>query len=212
MLICANCWPYLEFISEPKCQICGFPFQFNIGASNLCASCLQQKPYFDSASALLKYNPHSKTIIHKLKYSDQLYLASFFAELLTNRTKDKVSNFDMVVCVPMHKKRLMMRRYNQAALLASNIAKLIKLPFISDILLKTRYDIPQTHLNRDQRLENVVGSFAVSPNASHALENKKVILVDDVYTTGATLNECSAVLKAAGCCHVHVLTLAKVVV
>lgn len=212
MLVCANCWPYLEFISEPKCKLCGFPFQFDIGCSDLCAVCLQQKPCFDCADALLKYNARSKTIIHKLKYSDQLYLAGFFAELLVNRSRYKVSQCNMVICVPMHKKRLMMRRYNQAALLASNIAKLLRLPFRSNVLLKIRHDTPQTNLNRDKRLENVVGSFAVSANERRCLINKKIILVDDVYTTGATLNECSAVLKAAGCGHVHVLTLAKVVV
>ena len=112
----------------------------------------------------------------------------------------------------MHRKRLFSRKYNQAALLACNISKLTGVPFLANaFLLKKRHDIPQTHLNRDDRLKNVRGSFVAAPGAIQQLQGKDLILVDDVYTTGTTLNECSKVLKKAGCASVHAVTLAKVV-
>ena len=213
LLLCTSCWNKLEFITEPKCKICGFPFQFDVGSSNLCALCLHEKPCFDSADSFLKYNFQSKIIVHKLKYGDQLHLASFFAKLIVDRIQDKITKCHVVYHSQCTGSAFLARKYNQAALLACNISKLTGVPFLANALLKKRHDIPQeTHLNRDDRLKNVRGSFVAAPGAIQQLQGKDLILVDDVYTTGTTLNECSKVLKKAGCASVHAVTLAKVVI
>jgi ComF family protein len=210
-MLCTSCWSKLEFITEPKCRSCSLPFSFDLSASNLCASCLGQPPYFDSAFALLKYNKHSKVIIHKLKYADQLHIARCFAKLIVTRLSDEIAGYHIVIPVPLHRKRLLSRRYNQAAVLGSNIAKLAKLQFLANALVKKRHDVQQTKLTRDERMKNVLGSFSFEPRYKKRLLGKRVILIDDVHTTGTTLSECSRILKKSGCAEVYAITLARVI-
>ncbi len=210
-MLCQQCWSKLEFITEPKCSTCSLPFQFDLATSNVCISCLSRPPIFDRSFALLKYNGHSKMIVHKLKYADQLHLAHFFAKLIFARIEDEIGGYHMVIPVPMHRKRLLTRRYNQAALIGSNISKLAGIPFVANALIKKRHDVQQTKLTRDERLNNVVGSFDVRTWNKNTLKDKRIILIDDVHTTGTTLNECSRILKKNRCAAVYAITLAKVI-
>lgn len=207
--LCSDCWRAIEFITEPQCELCGFPFDFNAGRGVLCAACNQDPPAFNKAISIFKYSDESKSLILKLKYKDQLHLAQFFARLIANKLQD-LYEYRLVIPVPLHAKRMRQRLYNQSALIASQVAKIAKLDFLPNVLMKTRYDIPQSHLSGQQRRINVLRSFAVKDEGRQSIEGKNLILIDDVYTTGSTVNECSKALKKAGCAKILVITVARV--
>ena len=211
LLICSECWKDIEFIVDPKCERCGFPFDFDAGSGALCAECHREPPFFDKAFSLFKYSKHSKSFIHKLKYHDQLHIASFLAKLVSHKLQN-LYEYRVVIPVPMHAKRIRERLYNQSAVLAGQIAKISKLDFLPNALIKKRYDTPQSKLSGQERKRNVLNSFAVSDNDKKFIEDKRVILVDDVYTTGSTVNECSKALKRAGCKKILVITMARVAI
>ena len=210
LLFCSECWKEIEFITDPKCGICGFPFDFDTGKGALCATCNQKYPYFDKALSIFRYSDYSKSLIYKLKYNDQLHLAYFFAKLVTNRLQN-LYEYRIVLSVPLHSKKIRERLYNQSAILASQIAKLSRLDFFPNILIKKRYDTPQSQLSRDRRKKNVLNSFGIAEDQEKFIKGKNIILIDDVYTTGSTVNECSKVLKKAGCGKILVVTMARVV-
>jgi ComF family protein len=208
-VLCISCWTKVDFITDPKCKLCGFPFEFNIGAELECAICVKVKPYFDSAFSLFKYNEYTQPIIYKLKYNDKIHVAKYLAQLLIRRVGD-LSSYDYIVPVPMHRKRLRKRLYNQAALLAKDITRYSVVKFVPNLLIKTRYVSPQTGLKFKNRQENVKNSFSVNEESASLVNGRSIVLIDDVYTTGATVNECSKLLKQYGCKNVKVVTVARV--
>ncbi len=208
-LFCLDCWSKLQFITEPKCAICGYPFEFQ-GLSLLCAKCLTKKPSFDKAVAVFRYNYVLRKVVSTLKYSDQTFLAKKFAPLLFDKIKNEIADFDLIAAVPLHRKRLQKRKFNQAVLLAQNLAKLAPtLKFFPDLLIRTKNTKPQIQLKKKERENNVKNIFALNAKYKELIKNKKILLVDDVTTTGATLENCAKVLKKCGSKKVVALTIAK---
>lgn len=207
-MVSPSVWPQLQFIEAPFCATCGLPFSFEIANDALCAACIEREPVFDQSRSAVLYNEASRKMILAFKYGDQLHAIKTFAPWMTRAGKDLIEAADIITPVPLHPKRLRARRFNQSALLAQEIAKTSGKTYQPDALLRTRYTTPQQGLSRKERDKNVHGAFAA--RHKEVLSGKTVLLVDDVYTSGATLNECARVLKAAGANIVTVLTIARV--
>jgi ComF family protein len=209
LALCSECWKKIDFITDPNCELCGFPFDFDAGEGVFCAECNQAPPYFDKALSLFKYSKHSKALIFKLKYHDQLHVAQFLARLIADKLQ-KLYEYRVVMSVPLHGKRIRKRLYNQSAVIGSHVAKLTRLEFFPNALIKKRHDTPQNQLSRRQRKKNVLNSFDIADEDKKFIEGRNIILIDDVYTTGSTANECSKTLKKAGCGKILVVTAARV--
>ncbi|MEI6187075.1 MAG: ComF family protein [Alphaproteobacteria bacterium] len=207
--ICSDCWQEIDFISQQCCKKCGIAFEYDVGIGTICLSCETKQVAYSRATFLFKYNDVSKKILHKFKYYDHTYLAKYLASAALRVIKHDFPNCELIVPVPLHRRRLMSRLYNQSALISKELAKLMHIDFGSNILLKVKHTAPQTALTKSQRETNVKGSFIINPLQEYLFINKNVLLVDDVMTTGSTINECSKVLKAAGCKEVFVFTLAR---
>ena len=190
------------------CFSCGLPFDFEVGSDTRCASCIAKPPAFDSARSVLRYDDASRAAILALKRSDRLDLVPAFARWLERAGRDLTPETDLIVPVPLHRRRLWSRRYNQSGLLASELGKLIGKPVAMQTLQRTRATPSQGDMpSAKARRRNVRGAFRAAPE----LRDKTVLLIDDVLTTGATVDACSRALKRAGAARVFVLTLARVV-
>jgi ComF family protein len=209
--LCVPCWKNIAFSSEPCCKICSQPFQFKVNDKLLCLKCSKNLPYYDRAFHLFAYDDFSKKLIIDFKFYDKTNLAPHLARMLTNKSEFKNLIIDYIISVPMHKKKLQVRLFNQSTLLARNIAPLAKIKFLSNCLLKIKNTKPQSELSHKERLKNLANVFAVSPKYKDFLAGKNVLIVDDVFTTGATLNECAKTLKQCGVSQVFVATLAKTI-
>lgn len=209
--LCNTCWQAVHFISEPYCTQCGTPFVHDMGEGALCGACIADPPPFDRARSAMRYDTHSRGMILRFKYGDQLQTVQSFAEWLLRLGVPYFVEGAVVIPVPLHRRRLFTRRYNQAALLATALAKHSGLVFLPQALLRKRHTPPQAELSREQRVVNVKGAFVVHPRHAVHFREKHVILIDDVMTTGATIRECARVLKKAGAKEVTVLTIARTV-
>lgn len=208
-LFCENCWPKLQFISEPKCTICAYPFEFQ-GLSLICGKCLTKKPSFDKAISVFRYNHILRKIVSSLKYRDQTFIAKKFARLLFDKSKNEIADCDLICAVPLHVKRLRKRKFNQAVLLAKSLWKFApKKKFYPDFLVRTKHTKPQIELKQKDREQNLKNVFTVNEKYFEEVKGKKILLLDDVMTTGATLENCAKILKKQGARKVVVLTLAR---
>jgi len=204
-------WREMVFIEAPFCACCGLPFSIPVEGEMLCASCLEEEPAFDAARAAVAYNDASRQLILGFKYGDKLHAVDTFTPWLLRAGEKLLASCDVIVPVPLHARRLWKRRFNQSALLAARLAKAAGKTHIPDALLRLRATIPQKGLKRAERRDNVRGAFTVSPRHAPALAGKSILLIDDVFTSGATLNECARVLKKEGRAEkTCVLTLARV--
>lgn len=200
-------WSQLQFIEKPFCKACGIPFSFEISNDALCVNCLDHPPVFDQARSAVVYNEASRDMILAFKYGDRLHAIHTFVPWMLRAGQDLIAASDLVVPVPLHNRRLRERRFNQSALLAQEIIKRSGGLYLPDALQRPLHTVPQQGLSYKERNKNVRGAFMVKGSG---LAGKAVLLVDDVYTSGATLNECARVLKAAGAVGVNVLTIARV--
>lgn len=175
----------------------------------LCASCLQRLPPFEKARAALRYDDGSRHMIISFKHGDRTDYMDFFGQLLIQASQDLGTSSALVIPVPLHKKRLRKRRYNQAALIARTFAEKKGYDYISDMLIRQRFTPPQEG-NYGHRQRNVAGAFTVRKKYRDILRDSRIIVVDDVYTTGATASACARILKKAGARSVEILTLARV--
>lgn len=207
--LCAQCWSGITFLSGPCCGACGLPFDFDMGEGALCAECLHRRPVFSRARAALRYDDASRRLIMELKYQDETQLARIFGPWMASAGRDMAAACDIIVPVPLHYWRFVKRRYNQAALLAQALAKPAGLPVLPDALLRTRATPQQAGLSKRERERNMRGAFRVNPRYAERLRGKSVLLIDDVFTTGATLSACTRSLLAAQAASVSVLTLAR---
>lgn len=205
--LCTGCWNGVPFISQPMCACCGSPLEFAVDDTTLCGECLRQHPPFSRARSAFVYNDASRTLVLKLKYQDEMYLAPIFAGWMASAGAELVRASDAIVPVPLHYWRMMSRRYNQSLLLARGLSKHTGLPLLADTLRRTRHTRQQKGLTRAQREKNVQGAFSVL--GAEAIKGKTILLVDDVITTGATLDACTQALLKAGAAQVNVLTLAR---
>lgn len=209
-MLAPSVWAQVRFIEGSVCESCGFPFDYEVISGSLCASCLDYPPNFASARASFVYDEASRDMILGFKHGDQTYAVKSFAPLMLRAGREFLNRADLLVPVPLHPFRLVMRRYNQAALLAQALSKQADIPACLDLLKRTRATQSQGHLNADERRKNVRKAFALNEKKTEQVKGKTIILIDDVYTTGATVKECTKALKRAGASEVHILTLARV--
>jgi ComF family protein len=211
--LCSDCWIKVDFNSEPACRICNYPFAFEATNNSICGSCIKERPIYEKAYSVFRYNEHSKILLHRFKYSDKTYLAPYFAKWIQRAAKDALIDADILVPVPLHTKRLFSRLYNQSSLLCMYLSKYTSIAFEPLVLQKDKYTIPQTGLERNKRLNNVKNAFSINPEEQSAIEGKKVVLVDDVMTTGATISACTKeLIKNGNAAKVTVVTLARTVI
>lgn len=207
--LCGACWSALTFIAPPACACCGLPFEYAVEGENLCGACMAAPPPFARARAVLVYDDASRPLILGFKHGDRTHAAPPFGGWLARAGAELLADADLLAPVPLHRWRLFMRRYNQAALLARETGRAAGVVAVPDLLVRRRRTRSQGGLDRQGRHRNVAGAFAL--RRPGAVEGKRVVLVDDVLTTGATLGECARVLLRAGARRVDVLTLARVV-
>jgi ComF family protein len=204
-------WQAIDFIAPPLCACCGVPFEVDLGPETLCGACAKQPPAFARARAVMRYDEGARPLILRFKHADRTEAAPAFARWMARAGADLLAECDLIAPVPLHRWRLFRRRYNQAALLALQLGRLAGRPIVPDLLLRRRNTPSQGRLSRSQRQLNVRGAFAANPRLRADLAGKRVLLVDDVLTTGATLEACARTLTRAGAARVEVLVLARVV-
>jgi ComF family protein len=208
-LLCARCWRQVRFIRPPVCDVTGIPLPFDTGERMVSAAALADPPAWDRARVVAHFSGVMRTLVHHLKYADRHDATALFARWLAAAARE-LAPHDMIVPVPLSRIRLLLRHFNQAAVLASSLSRDMRLPMHPTLLLRTRWTRSQVGMSRAQRQRNVAGAFRVSPRQKSHLEGRSVLLVDDVITTGATADACARVLKRAGAARVDVVALALV--
>lgn len=208
--LCSTCWLKISFISKPCCVKCSQHFSYLEGSNTLCLKCIGNEFLFDKLYFVLNFTNASKKLIHSFKFHDQIYLSKFFAKLMYNYWQDQLTEIDYIIPVPMHKFRMIERKFNQAALLATHIAKFTKKKILLSGLIKYKKTPRQAILNKQQRKINIKNSIIVNEKYFDLIKGKKILLVDDVFTTGATINECTKALKKAGASLIIVIVIARV--
>lgn len=213
-MISPSAWAALHFISDPQCQRCGFPFDFDDGQASenmICGVCQKNPPEFGCARSALVYDDASRDVVLAYKHADQTQSVPSFIPWLRRAGASVLKDANYIVPVPLHRWRLLRRRFNQSALIAQYLSKETNIPCILSALSRTRATQTQGHLRPDERKKNVRNAFLVNPEYIGRLKGKKIVLIDDVYTTGSTVTECAKALLKAGVASVDVLTLARVV-
>ena len=202
----------MSFLEGALCSRCGAPFDVDPGTDSVCGPCYARPHAFDRARALLRYDDASKPLVLAFKHADRLDHAPAFAHWLERVGKPFLEDTDLVVPVPLHRWRLWLRRYNQAAVLAARIAALAAKPHDPMLLERRRATASQGAMTSAKaRRRNVLGAFRVATPKVASVRGKNVLVVDDVMTTGATLDACARALKRVGAQRVDALTLARVV-
>lgn len=209
--LCPECWSGIAFIAPPLCACCGYPFPYEVGASALCASCTAHPPQFERARAVFVYDAASRGPLLAFKHADRTDAAPAFAQWLRRAGTELLADDPLIVPVPLHRTRLMVRRYNQSAELARALAAASGAVCVPDLLLRTRRTPSQGGLSASGRRRNVQGAFALRPGTAARVQGRRMLLIDDVFTTGATVDACARALRRAGSGPVDVLTLARVV-
>ncbi len=208
--LCVACWSKLSFIEPPFCAKLAIPFPYDQGEGALSAAALADPPPWDRARAALLFDDAAQGLVHALKYSDRHEAGILMARLMLRAGADILSGADGLVPVPLHRLRLWRRRYNQSAILARRIARDSRKPFCPELLRRRRPTRSQTGLDQEERRRNVQGAFIVPEESRPLVVGRSFVLIDDVRTTGATLEACTKALKRAGAAHVDVLTFALV--
>ena len=207
--ICSDCLSRVHYIHSPLCSKCGKPFGHEFEKNHLCGDCLSIKRYFSRARAVGLYNGTLRNAVHLLKYQLNQALATPLGILMSCSTKKVIGAFpfQVVVPVPLHPKRLRERGFNQALSLARFVSRFHSSPLDWNNLVRTRWTHTQVGLSIPKRKENVKGAFVVKKELH--FQGKHILLVDDVYTSGSTVDECAKVLLGAGARTVQILTLAR---
>lgn len=202
--LCRSCSDFMPYIREPKCSICGKPLEGT--EEGLCPDCLRYSHHFDQALSVFELSITVQELIYRYKYGREFGLSRTLAHFMLQALKASKWELDMILPVPLHKNRLKHRGFNQAALLADYISYHSKIASMYKVLVRNTDTKTQTGLNRIQRAENLKNVFTVTN--PDMVKNKNILLVDDVYTTGATADSCSLALKEAGASRIYVLTVA----
>ncbi|MSP76150.1 MAG: ComF family protein [Rhodospirillaceae bacterium] len=213
--LCAGCWQGFSFISSPQCACCGDPFAEHIGDEALCAGCLARRPGFRRARAALAYDTQSRRLVLPFKHGDRTDIARSCGGWMARAGSELLAGADLIAPVPLHWRRLLTRRYNQALLLARAVSRAkpeeAGARLAPDLLRRHRWTGSQAGLRAKERRRNVREAFEIHPRWAAEVAGKTVLLVDDVLTTGATAEACARVLQRGGARYVDVLTLARVV-
>ncbi len=208
--LCPHCWGRIDFIRPPLCDRLGLPMPFDTGGTMISAAAAADPPDYDRARAVARFEGVMRELVHDLKFRDRHDARRLLGRWLVEAGADLMSDADVVVPVPLPRGRLFRRRFNQSAILGQEVARLACIEFAPLALVRTRKTRPQVGLTRTQRGQNVAGAFAVPPERLAHIAGAKVVLVDDVITTGATIGACARALKRAGASRVDALALAVV--
>ncbi len=209
--LCPACWRGIGFIERPYCERLGTPFAIDLGAGLLSPAAIADPPVFARARAVCRFDGTARELVHRLKYGDRAELSLTLGRMMAQAGRELAAAADLVRPVPLHRTRLWRRRFNQAAALARIVSRETGLPLAATALTRIRRTRQQVGLTRAQRAENLQGAFHVSAAMRSLVEGRRILLVDDVLTTGATVNAASRALLRAGASAVDVLTFARVV-
>ena len=210
--LCPRCWNQARFIERPYCERLGTPFAVDLGEGLLSPKALSDPPVFNRARAVMRFEDGpARQLIHQLKYNDHMDMADPMGLWMTRSGADLLKDADVLIPIPLHRLRLAARRFNQSALLARVISRQSGVSYDADALIRIKATTPQIGLSRQARADNVQGAFALSPEGEMRILNKKIILIDDVLTTGSTINAAARTLLRAGAQNVDVLVFARVV-
>ena len=209
--LCAACWGRLRFIERPLCSACGRPFEVEVSDGALCGRCVRRPHVYARARSSLVYDDASRHMILMFKYADRTDAAPLFATWMGQAGRDLLGDADLIAPVPLHWTRLLRRRYNQAALLAQAVGRAAGIEVEVDLLRRQRRTARLAGMGPKDRARTVKGAITVPAARSTRVKNRRVLLIDDVLTTGATVDACARALLDAGARAVDVLTLARVV-
>ena len=208
--LCPDCWDAVTFLGAPQCHACGVPLPYDPGPGALCGDCTAHPPPFERARAAFVYDAASRPMILAFKHADRTDLAPALVNWLKRPARDLLADADLIAPVPLHWSRLLARRYNQAALLAQGLGRAGQGRCVPDLLVRTRNTGSQGGKSGAGRRRNVTGAFRVPPRHRALLRDKRVLLVDDVMTTGATLAASARALLKGGAAAVDAVTVARV--
>jgi ComF family protein len=209
--LCAGCWRGLHLLTAPFCRHCGVPFlHAGQGAAGLCPACLLHPPAYGAARAALRYDDAAKRLLLPFKHGDRTELAAPLAARMARAGAELLARADLLAPVPLHWRRLVSRRYNQAALLARSLSANSGKPMVPDLLRRIRPTPALGERGAAERAALLAEAFAVAPRAGRRIAGRRILLVDDVMTSGATAEACARVLLAAGAAGVDVLAAARV--
>lgn len=214
--LCGDCWGKLRFIEPPFCDRLGIPFSFETGATGVgdghavSPRALSRPPPYERARAAVLYDDVARRLVHGLKYRDHHDLARVMARAMVRAGGELLAQADLIAPVPLHRGRLWTRRFNQSALLTREVARLGGVAMVPDLLARVRATRRQVGLSAEARRRNVAGAFRVVDERAAGLAGQNVVLVDDVLTTGATVEGCARILRRAGAARVDVLLFALV--
>lgn len=209
--LCGPCFRDIHMIAAPFCAQCGVPFAVHMGSEALCPDCLDHVRSYKAARSALVYGEVVGILVKQLKYNDQLQGLGRFSQWMAAAVQAQAGEVDVVVPVPLHWRRLLGRYYNQAAWLAYGLADQLQLPCQPQWVRRVRHTPPQARLSREERQRNMKRAFAVPASRHAAVAGKRILLVDDVMTTGATIEACADALKDAGAGDIYAVTLARTV-
>ncbi len=208
--LCPACWSKLHFITKPYCERLGIPFVYDPGPGILSMEAIANPPAYRRARAAVRFDEISRALVHALKYGDRLDLAPMMGRWIARAGRELLAEADVIVPVPLHWRRLWARRFNQSAQLAAAVAAASGVPMVSNALKRTKSTAQQVGLTRPQRAANIQGAFRVPPEGTAAVVGRRLVVVDDVLTSGATVEGCARALLRAGAANVDVLVFARV--
>ncbi|HTP90189.1 MAG TPA: ComF family protein [Xanthobacteraceae bacterium] len=208
--LCAGCWSKLSFITRPYCERLGIPFAYDPGPGILSMEAIADPPAYNRARAAVRFDDVSRALVHNLKYGDRLDLAPMMGRWISHAGRELLAEADALVPVPLHWRRLWARRFNQSAMLATRISAESGVPVATFALKRVRATAQQVGLTRTQRSANVQGAFRVPDEGKAAVAGRKLVVIDDVLTSGATVEGCARALLRAGAANVDVLVFARV--
>jgi ComF family protein len=209
--VCANCWAKLSFIAPPLCPRLGIPFVYDPGPGLLSMEAISDPPAYGRARAAVRYDEVARTLVHALKYQDRTDLAPAMGRWMARAGHELIEQTDALIPVPLHWRRGWSRRYNQSGALARVIERQTGVRLLSEVLRRVRPTLQQIGLSRAQRASNVQGAFRVAAERQSEIQGRRVVLIDDVLTSGATVDACARALLRAKALSVDVLVFARVV-
>jgi ComF family protein len=208
--LCPACWQGMDFIARPYCERLGTPFATDPGEGLLSLRAIAEPPAFGRARAAARYDGAARLLVHRLKYSDRLDLSTAMGRWMVRAGEEVLAGADLLVPVPLHRVRLFGRRFNQAGELAKAIARETGLPMAHEALRRVKATKSQVGLSAAERAKNLSGAFRPASDARQTLRGRHIVLIDDVMTTGSTLNSAANALRRAGAAEVDALVFALV--